>query len=169
MYEAHFGLADLPFHIAPDPRFYVDAAPHRAAIQALLDGLERGDAFMLLTGDFGMSIATRRPVILEVTGALANTGLLAMFAVPIAFSIGYAMGAIAGSFPGRWIHQTVTGAAVLGVSLPNYWVGIVLVIVFAVELMALPAAGMGPSGSSDFHILHWGDAKYLILPVIPSN
>ena len=57
------------------------------------------------------------------------------------------------------------GAAVLGVSLPNYWVGIVLVIVFAVELMALPAAGM--SGSSDFQeILHWGDAKYLILPVI---
>jgi peptide/nickel transport system permease protein len=100
----------------------------------------------VVTGDFGMSIATRRPVILEVTGALANTGLLAMFAVPIAFSIGYTMGAVAGSFPGRWIDRVVTGAAVLGVSLPNYWVGIVLVIVFAVELMALPAAGMGPSG-----------------------
>src|SRR5271169_5385285 len=110
----------------------------------------------VMTGAFGMSIATRRPVSLEVTGALANTGLLAMFAVPIAFSIGYAMGAIAGSFPGRWIDRTVTGAAVLGVSLPNYWVGIVLVIVFAVELMALPAAGMGQRGSSDFQILHWG-------------
>src|SRR5271166_5805058 len=120
----------------------------------------------VLTGDFGGSIATRRPVILEVTDALANTGLLAMFAVPIAFSIGYAMGGIAGSFPGRWIDRVVTGTAVLGVSLPNYWVGIVLVIVFAVELMALPATGMGPSGSSDFHILHWGDAKYLVLPVI---
>ncbi len=120
----------------------------------------------VVTGDFGMSIATRRPVILEVSGALANTGLLAMFAVPIAFSIGYAMGAVAGSFPGRWIDRVVTGTAVLGVSLPNYWVGIVLVIVFAVELMALPAAGMGPSGSSDFNILHWGDAKYLVLPVI---
>src|SRR5438445_13507080 len=120
----------------------------------------------VVTGDFGMSIATRRPVILEVSGALANTGLLAMFAVPIAFTIGCAMGAVAGSFPGRWIDRAVTGAAVLGVSLPNYWVGIVLVIVFAVELMALPAAGMGPSGSSDFHILHWGDAKYLVLPVV---
>jgi len=120
----------------------------------------------VVTGNFGMSIATRRPVILEVTGALANTGLLAMFSVPISFSIGYAMGALAGSFPGRWIDRVFTGTAVLGVSLPNYWVGIVLVIVFAVELMALPAAGMGPSGSSDFHILHWGDAKYLVLPVI---
>jgi peptide/nickel transport system permease protein len=120
----------------------------------------------VVTGDFGMSIATRRPVILEVSDALANTGLLAMFAVPVAFSIGYAMGALAGSFPGRWIDRVLTGTAVLGVSLPNYWVGIVLVIVFAVELMALPATGMGPSGSSDFHILHWGDAKYLVLPVI---
>jgi peptide/nickel transport system permease protein len=120
----------------------------------------------VVTGDFGMSIATRRPVILEVTDALANTGLLAMFAVPVAFSIGYVMGALAGSFPGRWIDRVFTGTAVLGVSLPNYWVGIVLVIVFAVELMALPATGMGPSGSSDFHILHWGDAKYLVLPVI---
>jgi peptide/nickel transport system permease protein len=118
------------------------------------------------TGDFGMSIATRRPVILEVTGALANTGLLAIFTVPISFFIGYVMGAVAGSFAGRWIDRVVTGAAVVGVSLPNYWVGIVLVIVFAVELMALPAAGMGPSGSSDFHILHWGDAKYLVLPVV---
>src|SRR5438132_8049812 len=98
--------------------------------------------------------------------SLANTGMLAMFAVPIAFFIGYAMGAIAGCFPGRWVDRAVTGTAVLGVSLPNYWVGIVLVIVFAVELMVLPAAGMGPTGSSDFRIWHWGDAKYLVLPVI---
>ena len=118
------------------------------------------------TGDFGMSIATRRPVILEVTGALANTGLLAMFAGPIAFSIGYTMGAVAGSFAGRWIDRVVTGAAVAGVSLPNYWLGIVLVIFFAVQYMLLPATGMGPNGSSDFHILHWGDARYLVLPVI---
>ena len=118
------------------------------------------------TGDFGMSIATRRPVILEVTGALANTGLLAMFAVPVAFSIGYTMGAVAGSFAGRWIDRVVTGAAVAGVSLPNYWLGIVLVIFFAVQYMLLPATGMGPNGSSDFHILHWGDARYLVLPVI---
>ena len=119
-----------------------------------------------MTGDFGMSIATRRPVFLEVTGALANTGMLAMFAVPIAFFTGYAMGAVAGCFPGRWVDRVVTGTAVLGVSLPNYWLGIVLVIVFAVELMVLPATGMGPSGSADFRILHWGDAKYLILPVV---
>jgi type II secretory pathway predicted ATPase ExeA len=62
MYEAHFGWADSPFHIAPDLRFYVDVEPHRAAAQALRAGLAQGDEFMLLTGDFGAgkTIVVRR-------------------------------------------------------------------------------------------------------------
>ena len=120
----------------------------------------------VLRGDFGMSISTGRPVILEVTGALANTFMLTSFAVPLAFIIGYTMGAIAGCFPGRAVDRVVTGAAVMGVSLPNYWLGIVLVIVFAVELMALPATGMGPNGSDKFSIFRWSDAQYLVLPVV---
>jgi peptide/nickel transport system permease protein len=120
----------------------------------------------VLGGDFGTSIATRRPVILEVSQALANTSLLALFAVPLAFITGYAMGAVAGWFPGRWIDRVVTGGAVVGVSLPNYWLGIVLVIVFAVEYMVLPATGMGPNGSAGFNILSWNDARYLVLPVV---
>jgi len=55
----------------------------------------------VVTGDFGLSIATRRPVFLEVTDALSNTALLAVFAAPIAFFTGYVMGVIAGCFPGR--------------------------------------------------------------------
>lgn len=120
----------------------------------------------VLTGDFGVSISTRRPVILEVTGALSNTFILTSFAVPLAFIIGYTMGAIAGCFPGRPVDRIVTGVAVIGVSLPNYWLGIVLVIIFAVELMVLPATGMGPQGSARFDILHWSSAQYLVLPVI---
>jgi peptide/nickel transport system permease protein len=120
----------------------------------------------VVTGDFGVSIATRRPVILEVSQALANTSLLALFAVPLAFVTGYAMGAVAGWFPGRWIDRVVTGGAVVGVSLPNYWLGIVLVIFFAVEWMVLPATGMGPNGSAGFDLLAWSDAQFLILPVV---
>jgi peptide/nickel transport system permease protein len=120
----------------------------------------------VLTGDFGMSIATRRPVILEVTDALSNTSLLALFAVPLSFIVGYTMGAIAGCFPGRWLDRLVTGTAVVGVSLPNYWLGIVLVVFFAVQYPLLPATGMGPSGSTNFHILEWSSARYLVLPVI---
>jgi peptide/nickel transport system permease protein len=120
----------------------------------------------VVTGDFGVSIATRRPVILEVSQALANTSLLALFAVPLAFVTGYAMGAVAGWFPGRWIDRVVTGGAVVGVSLPNYWLGIVLVIFFAVEWMVLPATGMGPNGSAGFDLLAWSDAQFLVLPVV---
>src|ERR1700761_5747909 len=50
----------------------------------------------VLHGDFGQSIATRRPVTLEVFGSLSNTAMLTLFAVPLAFILGYAMGAIAG-------------------------------------------------------------------------
>lgn len=120
----------------------------------------------VLTGDFGVSISTRRPVILEVSGALSNTFMLTSFAVPLAFIVGYTMGAIAGCFPGRAVDRVVTGASVVGVSLPNYWLGIVLVIVFAVEFMVLPATGMGPKGSAEFSIFRWSDAKYLVLPVV---
>jgi peptide/nickel transport system permease protein len=120
----------------------------------------------VLTGDFGNSISTRRPVILEVTDSLRNTFMLTSFAVPLAFVVGYTMGAIAGCFPGRAVDRIVTGAAVVGVSLPNYWLGIVLVILFAVELMALPATGMGSKGSAQFSIFRWSDAQYLVLPVV---
>jgi peptide/nickel transport system permease protein len=120
----------------------------------------------VLTGDFGMSIATRRPVFIEVTDALANTSLLALFAVPLAFCTGYTMGVVAGCFPGRWVDRVVTGAAVAGVSLPNYWLGIVLVIVLAVQFMLLPATGMGPNGSSGFRIFEWSSARFLVLPVV---
>jgi peptide/nickel transport system permease protein len=60
----------------------------------------------------------------------------------------------------------LTGAAVVGVSLPNYWLGTVLVIVFAVEYMLLPATGMGPNGCTAFNLLQWSNLQFLILPVI---
>ena len=120
----------------------------------------------VLHGDFGRSVATQRPVTLEVFGSLANTATLAMFAVPLSFALGYAMGALAGCFPGRLMDRIVTGAAVIGVSLPNYWLGLVLVILFAVEYMVLPASGMGQNGSEAFSLWRWSDAQFLVLPVI---
>jgi peptide/nickel transport system permease protein len=118
------------------------------------------------SGDFGMSIATRRPVLDEMVMALSNTGMLALFAIPVSFAIGFLMGLLAGCFPGTAIDRGVTGVAVFGVSLPNYWLAIVMVIVFAVELGWLPATGMGPKGSAEFSIWRWGDARFLVLPVI---
>jgi len=175
-----FGVSVVCFslvHIAPgDPLQTVlppDATAETIAIVKKAYGFDQPIPMQflywlgrVLTGDLGMSIATRRPVFTEVMDALSNTYLLAMFAVPIAFFTGYVMGVVAGSFPGRWIDRVVTGAAVFGVSLPNYWFGIVLVIVFAVQWMLLPATGMGPSGSTEFHLFEWSSARFLILPVI---
>ncbi len=121
-------------------------------------------------GDFGLSVATRRPVADEVGGALANKLMLAGFAVPLSFVIGAGLGTIAGCAPanrlGRLLDRLVTGTAVLGVSVPNYWLGLVLVIVFAVELSWLPASGMGMNGSDGFSVWRWADARHLVLPII---
>ena len=121
-------------------------------------------------GDFGLSVATRRPVSLEVGGALLNTLQLAVFAVPLSFVIGAGLGTVAGCAPpgrlGRLLDRVVTGTAVMGVSVPNYWLGLVMVIVFAVELAWLPASGMGASGSDNFSPLHLDDLRYLVMPVI---
>lgn len=123
-----------------------------------------------LHGDFGLSIATRRPVSAEVWGALVNTLVLCLFAVPLSFVIGAGLGTLAGCAPptaaGRALDRTVTGVAVMGVSVPNYWLGLVLVILFAVEYSVLPASGMGASGSDAFNPLRWDDFRYLVLPVV---
>ena len=113
-------------------------------------------------GDFGRSIATGRPVADEIARSLGNTVLLASVSVLIAFSIAFVMGTIAGRRAGSWIDRIVTGVAVLGVSVPNYWLGIVLVIIFSVEMMALPASGM--AGES-FDPTSWDHLQYLVLPV----
>lgn len=123
-----------------------------------------------LHGNFGRSIATGRPVSAEVGNALRNTAVLALFAVPLSILIGATLGTLAActspGFGGRVLDRLLTGTAVLGVSVPNYWLGMVLVIVFAVERSVLPASGMGPSGSDAFSLWTWADLRYAVLPVI---
>ncbi|MEM1264531.1 MAG: ABC transporter permease [Pseudomonadota bacterium] len=120
----------------------------------------------VMTGDFGLSIATGRSVADEVLKALLNTMLLAGGAVIVAFTLAFALGATAGYFAGSLIDRIVTGIAVIGVSVPNYWLGIVLVIIFSVELNVLPATGMGARGSVEFNIFRWDDFKFVIMPII---
>jgi peptide/nickel transport system permease protein len=118
------------------------------------------------TGDLGVSLQTNRPVLDEVSRALSNTVIISFGAVMLAFSLAFVLGTIAAYYVGRPIDRVVTGISVIGVSVPNYWLGIVLIIVFAVELGWLPATGMGSKGSDDFSLGNWGQAKYAILPII---
>jgi peptide/nickel transport system permease protein len=119
-----------------------------------------------LSGDLGTSLQTGRPVLVEVMNALSNTIVISAAAMLIAFTLAFGMGILAAYHIGRPTDRAVTAVAVVGVSIPNYWLGIVLVIVFAVKLGILPATGMGSQGSSGFSLLDWQQAKYAILPVL---
>jgi peptide/nickel transport system permease protein len=93
------------------------------------------------TGDLGKSIATRRAVILDVRDALANSLVLALSSSLLAFVLGIALGLLAAFWQGRWVDKAASAMAVIGVSVPHYWAGIILIIVFSVQLNWLPAMG----------------------------
>jgi peptide/nickel transport system permease protein len=120
------------------------------------------------SGDLGHSIATGRPVLTEVMRAVGNTVTLAIAAAMIGFSLGLLFGLIAGYFRDRWIDKVATSVAIAGVSVPHYWLGMVLVIIFSVQLNWLPAVGAGPGGSGAW-AWDWAHLRYLVLPAITTS
>jgi peptide/nickel transport system permease protein len=118
-----------------------------------------------IQGDLGTSIATNRPVSDEVIKAVGNTLKLAVFATIIGFIFGSLFGFVAGYFQNSWIDKAASLTSVLGVSVPHYWLGMVMVIIFSSTLMLLPPGGAGPGGSADW-VWNWEHIKHLILPAV---
>jgi peptide/nickel transport system permease protein len=118
-----------------------------------------------LQGDLGTSIASGRPVASEVLRAVVNTLRLAVFATAIGFVLGSGFGFVAGYFQNSWLDRLASITAVLGVSVPHYWLGMVMVITFAVLLPWLPPGGAGPGGSGDWQWT-WDHMQHLVLPAI---
>lgn len=116
-------------------------------------------------GDLGTSIATSRPVAAEVLTAVGNTLRLAVLATLIGFILGSLFGFVAGYFQNSWVDKLSSFIAVLGVSVPHYWLGMVLVIVFAVLLPWLPPSGAGPGSSADW-AWNWEHIKHMVLPAV---
>jgi peptide/nickel transport system permease protein len=121
-----------------------------------------------VNGDLGNSIATGRPVLSEVIRAVGNTVTLAIAAALIGFTLGLFFGLIAGYFRDSWVDKLATSVAIAGVSVPHYWLGMVLVIIFSVQLGWLPAVGAGPAGSAAWG-WDWEHLRYLILPAITTS
>lgn len=119
-----------------------------------------------VTGDLGNSIQLNRPVLGEVTRALSHTLIVSIGAVLVAFPLAFLLGIFAAFHAGKAPDRLATGISVVGVSIPNYWLGIVLIIVFAVEFPILPAAGMGPQGSDSFTVTSWAQLRYAVLPIL---
>lgn len=118
-----------------------------------------------IRGDLGLSVVNSRPVLDQLITAVPNTLILAVAATLIGFTLGAILGGLAGYFQGTWIDKFATGFGVAGVSVPHYWLGMVLVIIFGVELNLLPATGMGPGGS-DGWAWDWAHVRFLILPAV---
>ena len=118
-----------------------------------------------LQGDLGTSIASGRAVAEEVGKAAQNTLRLALVAAGIGVLLGALLGFVAGYFNGRWVDRLASLLAVVGVSVPHYWLGLVLTIVFSVQLNWLPAMGAGSGSSADWA---WDTEhlRYLLLPAI---
>lgn len=116
-------------------------------------------------GDLGASIRTGRPVTAEIEKAVGNTLMLAALATAIGFVFGTLFGFVAGYFRDSWVDKAASATAVLGVSVPHYWLGMVLVIVFSVQLGWLPPTGAGPSGSEAW-AWDWAHLRHLILPAV---
>jgi peptide/nickel transport system permease protein len=117
----------------------------------------------VLRGDLGRSIPLGREVLPEVLLRFKATLILTAGALVIAVLIGVPAGIVSATRQYSWLDRLSMGVAVTGVSLPVFWTGIMLIIVFALTLRWLPSAGMtSPYGSSGALDVLW----HLVLPAV---
>lgn len=107
----------------------------------------------ILRGDFGRSYITNRPIIQDIAERFPRTLLLATAAMLLATLSGITIGVLAAIRPNGWFDRTALALTYLGISFPVYWIGLLLIVLFAVTLRWLPASGYG----------HW---QFLILPAL---
>jgi peptide/nickel transport system permease protein len=119
----------------------------------------------VLQGDLGTSIASGRPVTSEVGRAVVNSLILAAVATLIGFTFGTFFGFVAGYFRNSVLDRLASAVSVFGVSVPHYWLAMVLVIVFSAELGWLPPTGAGPDGSGNWRP-DLDHLRYIILPAL---
>ena len=123
----------------------------------------------LLQGDFGTSFVYGEPAMSIILQRLPATLELAFVALVLAVVLGVPLGVIAGLYPDGLAGRTIMAGSILGFSLPNFWQGLMLILIFAVFLGWLPAGGRGPT--TEFlglrvSFLSWEGLRHMILPAI---
>jgi ABC-type dipeptide/oligopeptide/nickel transport system permease component len=152
-----FGVATLVFsliHLVPgDPAQAMlgdGASPADVAQLRTRLGLDRplGEQYAtylsgVVRGDFGVSFRTDRPVVSQILERLPATAELAAAAMVVAVLVALPLGVVAAVRRGTWIDQGAMTLALAGISVPGFWLGPLLALVFAVELGWLPVSGRG--------------------------
>jgi peptide/nickel transport system permease protein len=122
-----------------------------------------------LHGDLGRSFVFNQPSIQLILERLPATLELAFVALVLALIVGLPLGLIAGLKAGSMLDRTVMTGSILGFSLPNFWQGIMLVLIFSVTLGWLPSAGRGQLGlvfGIHTSLATWDGLRHLLLPAL---
>jgi peptide/nickel transport system permease protein len=122
-----------------------------------------------LSGDLGKSFVYGRPALEVIFERMPATLELATVAMLISILVGIPLGLYAGLKPDSKISKAIMAISIVGFSLPTFWVGLMLIMLFAVQLGWLPSTGRGPTTEflgMKLSIIHWDGLKYAILPGI---
>jgi peptide/nickel transport system permease protein len=128
---------------------------------AAVQGVRKG----LLRGDLGQSIAQRRPVLDLIVERIPATLQLTLSALALGYGLGIVMGLAAAAAYGGWLDQVIRFVSVLGTALPGFWLGLILIIVFGVQLRWLPIGGMRDITRPDAAFDLWDSIRHMIMPV----
>jgi peptide/nickel transport system permease protein len=113
----------------------------------------------MLRGDLGESIFLRRPVTQAIAERLEPTFLLAGLATLFAVLIGIPTGVLAAVYHNSWLDRLFMTVAIFGVAMPNFWLGLNLIFLFALALPLLPVSGYVPLADNP-----WQTLRFLLLP-----
>jgi len=142
--------------------------PSPAQIAAVRAELGLDDPFLVqywhwlssaLQGDLGVSLFSSESVTSAILARLPTTLSLAFVSLTMAAVLGIAVGTLAGLKPGTWIDRVATVSASFGVAMPYFWVGMILVLLLAINVPILPAVGYEPLGNG-----LWGWLSHLLIP-----
>ncbi|GAB6004118.1 ABC transporter permease [Geobacillus vulcani] len=168
------GISFLVFtsmYIAPGDPATIIAGPtaSQSDIDAIREDLGLNDPFLVqygryisgvLHGDLGYSYQTKQPVWEAIMTRFPNTLKLAIASIIVAVIIGVVAGIISAIQQNSWFDVSSTVFALAGISIPNFWLGTVLILIFAVNLQLLPVGGL----DQPFYTAE--GLKQLVLPAI---
>ncbi|WP_313801685.1 ABC transporter permease [Cytobacillus sp.] len=114
-------------------------------------------------GDLGISFTSSEPVIQRIIERLPYTIELTVFTIIISVIIGILLGVLSAIKRGKAQDHMINFMSVIGLSVPAFWLGLMLILLFSITLGWLPSSGVGSRGA-DFDL--WGWVSHLILPVL---